>query len=542
MFSMLIVDNNRSDREGIRDLVNWDALGITIVGTACNGVEGLEKAMLLRPDFILSDISMPQSNGIQMTEQIKAKLPDVKVIFMSCYDEFQYAKSAIHLDVSSYLLKPIKIEELTEAVSKVSQTREEELLKAKQEEEMKQFLQERMPFFKQQFIRDLIHGSLTDETEVVERAKFLGMHDISTTYSVIYLEIDDYELTYAGQAMEHKYLLIHRLQKVVEGMLLQHNSGFVIQHQAKSLIVTLFIPEGDENRFARTIDLLTRFKETVNRTLNVNITIGIGHFSTELHKMHQVYKSAEYAVKSKFYSEGNMIILAWEVNDRPANEIQFHAIDFSQEISLLLETDDESTVDRFLEQYYKSDVTYRERQLRHLAHWTVHMVELLLNEKNLSLADATQDHLSLMEKVYAIDTIYHLRTWLKAFFVSAREVLREREGSRLQRIVDEIRSMIDEKYAIIENVEQVTASQYISSRYANSIFKQLTGITIFDYLLRTRMNAAKTLLSQKHCKIYEVAELVGYKSTPYFSSVFREFTGLTPKEYRNKYENTERLP
>lgn len=108
MYRLLIVDDEKWEREGLRDSFDWDNLGIEVAGCACNGVEGLEMAELYRPDIIITDIVMPKIDGIKMSQSIRAFLPDAKIIILSGFDDFQYAKQSFGFHAYAYVLKPIE--------------------------------------------------------------------------------------------------------------------------------------------------------------------------------------------------------------------------------------------------------------------------------------------------------------------------------------------------------------------------------------------------------------------------------------------------
>ena len=109
------------------------------------------------------------------------------------------------------------------------------------------------------------------------------------------------------------------------------------------------------------------------------------------------------------------------------------------------------------------------------------------------------------------------------------------ESGRYQKIVDDIKLIINERYAVIDNVGQIVNPLFISASHANLIFKQQTGQTIFDYLIKRRMEIAKQMLMDPYRKIYEIVEKTGYKANSHFTSVFKEYTGLTPKQFRDKH-------
>ena len=118
--------------------------------------------------------------------------------------------------------------------------------------------------------------------------------------------------------------------------------------------------------------------------------------------------------------------------------------------------------------------------------------------------------------------------------MSVSKLFGEQLSSRYGKIVEEIKSIIEQEYATIENIGQISKKVYLSINYVNSIFKKETGKTIFDYLIYIRMEKAKELLKNPYCKVYEVAEAVGYKSTNYFASLFKQYVGVKPMEYRSK--------
>ncbi len=114
MYKLLIVEDEKWEREGLRDFLDWGSLGIDVSGCACNGVEGVRMAEQYSPDIILTDIMMPQMDGIRMSQNIRAFLPDTKIIVLSGYDDFQYAKQTFSFHAFAYMLKPIDRKNLEE--------------------------------------------------------------------------------------------------------------------------------------------------------------------------------------------------------------------------------------------------------------------------------------------------------------------------------------------------------------------------------------------------------------------------------------------
>ena len=119
MTRVLIVDDEKYVRMGIKSETDWSLIGCEVVGEAANGIEGLEAAETLRPDLVISDIRMPKMDGIEMAEKIIEKSPKTKVIFLTAYNEFEYARQAIRIGVSDYLLKPFQDGELEGSIQRL---------------------------------------------------------------------------------------------------------------------------------------------------------------------------------------------------------------------------------------------------------------------------------------------------------------------------------------------------------------------------------------------------------------------------------------
>lgn len=119
MTRVLIVDDEKYVRMGIKSETDWSLIGCEVVGEAANGIEGLEAAETLRPDLVISDIRMPKMDGIEMAEKIIERCPGTKVIFLTAYNEFEYARQAIRIGVSDYLLKPFQDGELEGSIQRL---------------------------------------------------------------------------------------------------------------------------------------------------------------------------------------------------------------------------------------------------------------------------------------------------------------------------------------------------------------------------------------------------------------------------------------
>lgn len=537
MFSILIVDDNPNDRKGILGLINWNDLGIRVADIASNGREGYQKAIELKPDFVLTDVAMPYMNGIEMTDKIKAELPDTKFIFMSCFDDVDYLISAINLEVSAYVLKPIELDELINAIEKLKNLKKNEISRANNEIELKKLLEESLPLLQEQFVKELLYGRLADENEIIDRVNYLNMDFLHKYYVVLFIQIDDYDLLYQNTPIEKKHFMIYSLQKCVEETIIAKNMGYATSQQYNSITVIKFFDSvSDEEPLDQLVDITNNCIEIVNNKLGINITIGISTFSTNLHELYVLFQNAEYAAKSKFYSKGNQIIFYSEVK-KPNTVFQYNLQEIKQEIGSLIENGNEEDTVHLIEKYYTPGVQYQEKHIKSISYSIINIIQTILIENNKSFSDIFEDDMLIWRKLSLFETIVDIRQFLVNILNAVREIFTQSDSNAHQRIIEDIKGIIDTKYAEIENINQIVGSLFISASHANLIFKQSTGQTIFDYLICRRIEVAKKMLQDPYVKIYEIPEKIGYKANAHFRSVFKEFTGLTPKQYQDRYSN-----
>ncbi|MBE5823176.1 MAG: response regulator [Butyrivibrio sp.] len=180
MTKVLIVDDEKYVRMGIKSDTDWALIGCEVVGEACNGLEALEVAEKERPDLVVSDIRMPKMDGIELAEKLIEKYPNIKVIFLTAYNEFEYARQAVRIGVSDYLLKPFSDGELEGSIQRLlhlhpnapasSSELEEQLIPLKRKEEVSnRYVQSAIEYIEDHYPdSDFSLGALAESMSVSE--------------------------------------------------------------------------------------------------------------------------------------------------------------------------------------------------------------------------------------------------------------------------------------------------------------------------------------------------------------------------------------
>ena len=174
MINVLIVDDEYSIREGIKNNISWAEYGLRVCGTAASGFEALELVDKEMPEIIILDIRLSDMDGLEVLEVVKEKYPHIKVILISGHDDFEYAQKAIELDAFSYILKPIDDKKLLAKIIDAKKIIEDQFNKIKSDENLNKQLKKNIPILKDIFLNQIVTGKLTDLQTIKERSEFLN--------------------------------------------------------------------------------------------------------------------------------------------------------------------------------------------------------------------------------------------------------------------------------------------------------------------------------------------------------------------------------
>ncbi|MBR6728824.1 MAG: response regulator [Clostridia bacterium] len=530
MYKLLIVEDNFYDREGLAELSQWQQLNFSEIHTASDGEEGLSKALEIEPLLVITDVSMPGMNGLSMAKKILEKKPATKFIFVSCFDDSALIRESIELNVFGYILKPIDVKELLSAVKKVLQINDIEQSRQEEVTKLQSQLKEQLPFIQEQIIRDLLHGNLA-ETDYKRLAKF--HMEIIHYYAIVVIHLEDKDNT---DALLDRAMIYVKANLVKQYFTNDNKEGIRVHSvlQNNGDIAALIYLDGspDRNEAEQAcFSYLSDFKDAVGAMQQVDISVCIGGISNQIEDMYELYNRAEYALDMNIYKRSNMIIMADKAN--ATNE--FLDCDFGllkNELKALFEKGDITKCESLVDKYYGHVDAINKTIVKEFTLTLVSTVQLLLFEMNLSLSDVFSDGALVWEKLSKFNSIFDIKQWVYNLLKSIVEYCNESAGDRDAVLVGRIKKIIEEQYLSLDNVNQISEQVYVSSVHANKVFKKSMGCTMFDYLTKIKIDKAKELLRDSDYKIYEIVEMLGYKSKTYFTSLFREHTGKTPKEYR----------
>ena len=163
LYRIILVDDEEEVRKSIIRKIDWEAVGFSVAGDAENGEDALEKIEVLEPDVVLTDIRMPYMDGLTLAERLRQKYPSIKIVIFSGYDDFEYAKRAIKLNVAEYILKPVNVEELTAILKRIRANLDEEIELKRNVDRLRENYVKSLPILKEQFLMDLISRPMEED-------------------------------------------------------------------------------------------------------------------------------------------------------------------------------------------------------------------------------------------------------------------------------------------------------------------------------------------------------------------------------------------
>ena len=548
MYKLILVDDEEEVRKGVLEKIDWHKLGFEIVGEAENGKEALELAEKAIPDVVITDIKMPFMDGLALSKKLKEQFPTTKIIILTGFEEFEFAKKAIQLNVIEYVLKPISCDELTGVLVKVKQRLDEEIAQKEDLRSLKEHYRKSLPILREKFLSSLITSSLK-KAEIFEKSNNYGLNLDGRNFIVSAISIDYHRSlleTNAEEARgekkgellvkaEDRDLMRFSVLNIAEEIVLKHNLGVIFLHQDNIVIISVPVEEQSDVIVDKTLQILEEIRISIEKYLKYTVTIGVGNVCLDLVYLNYSYLDAMTALDYRLILGKNRIIYIQDVEPQNLKRVVFDQLKEHGLVSCIKvgnTSEIKETIDDLFKEIHDAKVSFKDYQIYLLEVLTT----ILKAAKDLSV---DMDLLfganyNLLVEVYKFTDIKQLKEWIAGICVKIMSHISKDRQDSCKLLVEKAKEYIDEKYFDSEiTIDHLCKMLHISPTYFSTIFKKETKLTFVSYLTQVRMDAAKKLLRTTGLKFFEIAEQVGYAEPNYFSYCFKKNFGISPSEYRN---------
>ncbi len=516
MYKVLIADDERVAREGMKGAITWEDLGAAICGLAKNGLEAYEMILAERPEIVITDVRMPGLNGLDLIAKTKQELPETQFIIVSGYEEFEYAKTAMRYGVKHYITKPFNEEKIRlvmeEVITEYRQRQEKEDYQRKIREDFARLL----PQLKGKVLRDFATDTNYGEEEWDYYRSLFGLEFEGSQVRLVLFQMEgtfDFQCLFA-------------LRKIVEDILGQKTaylSTTIGEH-----VLVLLGEIGLENILSLAREIKRSFSEYYERDLTIAVSE-----AGEIGNLQGLFREVRDFLQYRFYLGEGSIITKKDLAEDPGAEPGF-VYDFDQ-VGVLVRSGDLAGLEREVDEFFA--------RLRGAAHdfgrAKTYCLDLFMAIIRQGPEEKLDCYLKRLLGLEAMDTLEQIRSFITQI---AREITEANYRRTVLRHSSQIRKaiqLIHEHLAEEELSLKWLAKEmlYMNVDYLGKLFRKETGEKFTDYVLRVRMEKAKELLAEHgDCRIFEIAEKVGFgQNTQYFSQVFKRFLGCTPKEFRHRF-------
>lgn len=531
---ILVVDDEYLVRESI--VINLKSIGYTDIVEAGNGNEALAVIAHSTPDIILADIKMPEKDGIELLSELRSKNSNIIYIIVSGYDLFEYAQSAIKLGAFSYILKPVKYQELSDVMTKAVQKLEydKELLDDNLVIRVK--ARQGMELLQKQFLAEILKENSSNMDYINSKLNELNIHFRNEMFLVAIISFDNYTVVFENLNSQDKILYKLSIENIATGFFtglnivsysfpIDDGQGFILNFSESNSIYTTDI-------FQKTFH---EIKDSIKEFLNeVTVTIGLSKPFNNLEYFKQSFEAARNAVNIRLVNGLNQVFISEESY---IEKKVIKSIDFKTEQALLLSFErlDHTSGLKIIEEMYsqfKNSHTLDLESLTKLNFQLILLIYKIMKQLNIDLEEMFGDEFTLYNQVNSCPSIDAIINWFDKKLQECILKISISKQSANTRLISSAMEYIRANYNKDLSLETVSNYVHMSSSYFGKLFKQEFGQNFLDYLISYRITKAREYLKQGIYKSNEVSKMVGFNDDKYFYKAFKKHTGITPGEYK----------
>ncbi len=532
MYKVLIIDDEPIIRKGLTSIINWNQLGCEICGEAPDGQIGQEMIKNLKPDIILTDIRMPKDDGFSMLRSVKGIVPHSKIVILTGYRDFNYAHEAIKLGAFDFLLKPTKIEEITEVIKRTVTALDSEKHRKDEMQQFKELYEKNIPLIKEKLLFNLLYGIYLSESDVEEQIKRLDLQFDTFVMGIIDNESQGEKDSYALQL--YQFGIISTLDEV-----LSEDFSFISTALNSRWLLFVAKPKGqDELDMEKLQSKLTYLQEMIENCFSFTVSIAISTMGKGYKDIPLKFRECQHALEHRFYLGGNTIISYSDMNT--FFQYQDHSL-LEQQQKILLDQikagncdNVEQTIEsiRLYVKNLKSDAKAYIKSFYLSTLTSINSIRYSLQKTNSENPTESQSLASLYPLIESCENIMDLNDILREAARKAAENVNSYNQKNMRLLLRNAVDYLHEHYCESVTLNDVAEKLFVSTYYLSRMFKKELNKNFVDYLNEIRIEKAKELLMDVRLKTYEIADAIGISDAHYFSKLFKKYAGLTPTEYR----------
>lgn len=505
---IVVVEDETSIRNGLANMLPKINPGYEVVGMASGGEEGLEIVSRTRPDLIIMDIQMPGMDGLTMLEKLREKKVQCKVLVLTAYSDFSYARRAIELNIENYLLKPIKIPELTKTLSSIE---------AKLNEEKEQEIVQERLLSLEQIVRAAFLAELPiDEALNRVTCEKYGL-DVKEPLAVFSIWLGDMHSGFSAEVV--------KVMETCTGRADDYQS-IVLTSSTYRTVLVVFYHTKDPERVRR------RYAASVLPVIQRNLPSAPIFTWIECSGMKELPDALAELIREREWNlnfAAGTLISPQLIRSTKTVPLKY-PIGLEMELRQAVLKRDRDAFRRIFRKFI--DACMREphdpEEIREAcARYCIHIYTLIKTMGRMKDGISIQLMVSRIARAVRWEEVAEILEELYIMILTDDE-----ENADFSPLVKQARKMIEEFYSQGITLDELAQKLCVSEEYLSSQFKKETGSSFTETIRKYRIDKAKELLLHSNLKLNQIADMVGYSDPKYMSKVFREEVGMLPAEFR----------
>ncbi|MDO4322721.1 MAG: response regulator [Lachnospiraceae bacterium] len=507
IFKLLIVDDEATMRKGIANFMNWESIDCEVAGTASDGLEAIGLLQKIPVDIIITDIKMPEADGLEIAKYVCENHLDIKVILLTGYADFEYAQTAIRYNVSSFILKPTNKKSLFEAVQEAQKA----LIVSKKNSTM---AKEELAFLKDQLLQELTDQPYTKKRQ--DRLDELG-------FSLENYCVAAFQALSAGDD-------IAALKRII----IEEKRNAYCYRYNHLIITVYFLPCFCAQVPPEILDNCREIAEIAGSLSEKDVIAGISVPHRDAWEFGIAVSEAIRSLSLNFYTEENISLFS----EAPENDASILTAENSMDLYCFenclnnREFDNADGVINSIFMKFKSSLV-NSSDAKNICAQIYYICSRVLLKKSSILPDTAVLETEFLSELHSAPDIFSLEQATRRLAAVTRQRLVGDPGSQ-NKLAGSAIAYIHSHLSEPLSLESIAEDLHISASHLSRTFKKVLNESLTEYINKTRIAKAKEYLQTTDTLTYEIAELVGYHDPTYFSSIFKKYTGVSPTEYRQR--------
>lgn len=529
MYRIMIVDDEILVRVGLKSTIDWNSIGFEIVAEASNGEQAYEQFLSYEPDVILTDIKMPKMDGLKLTELVKARNPKVKVVILTCYDEFAYAREALKLGASNYILKSeIEDEELINLLITIHNELDAEMGKMERYSILQRQISSNINNLKEKLLSDLIDSKVMLDQEFYRKCESLNLNLENRNFVLSVLYKDNME-DFANYSDADWQLLDSGVINIVNEIMNEKGIKFLTCTKGNNFVLVIIKEDITKSDVE---GIIVRMKEAILKYLNISITAILSKEFSAISLTSGAYKDCEKGSQMMFYNKKGSLLYTNGDKLSEANVVDFRE---SYTKPLLESMDEENTnkAEDIVAGIEKIFIDKRVNPVQAKLHY-ISLISDVLEHYSGCFSDENEvnDYSNYSNLILNSAKISDVSRLLKIFAENVVNSVKKNRMVNSRNIIHQAKSYVEKNYDKKVSLESLAAHINLSKQYLCYIFKRETGENVSVYINKVKVEKAKELIKKYDYKVKELFDKVGFSDQQYFCKIFKKITGMTIAEYK----------